>query len=62
MNPAELSQCRTELTGFRKVSFANVRVGVDQKVRVDVQLEVGDMTEAVEIQAEKDVQLCRAEQ
>ncbi len=41
-----------ELTGFRKVNLENVHVGVDQKVRVDVQLEVGNMAEAVEIQAE----------
>jgi hypothetical protein len=41
-----------EMSGFKKVSLANVRLGVDQKVRVDVKLELGAMTEAVEIQAE----------
>ena len=32
--------------------MANVHVGVDQKVRLDLKLEVGAMTESVEIQAE----------
>jgi len=42
----------SEVSGFKKVSLANVRLGVDQKVRVDLTLELGQMTEAVEIQAE----------
>jgi hypothetical protein len=50
--PTGTYSATAELTGFKKVSLANVHVGVDQKVRVDVQLEVGDMTEAVEIQAQ----------
>jgi hypothetical protein len=41
-----------EITGFKKQTLANVHVGVDQKVRIDLKLEVGDMTEAIEIQAE----------
>ena len=41
-----------EITGFKKVSKTNVLVGVDQKVRIDVALEVGGMEEIVEIQAE----------
>jgi hypothetical protein len=41
-----------EMSGFKSVSIANVRVGVDQRVRVNVTLELGQMTEAVEIQAE----------
>ena len=41
-----------EITGFKKVSKTNVLVGVDQKVRMDVALEVGGMEEIVEIQAE----------
>ena len=41
-----------ELSGFKKVSLANVHVGVDQKVRVDLKLDVGQMAESVTIQAE----------
>jgi hypothetical protein len=41
-----------EMSGFKKVTLANVHVGVDQKVRADLKLDLGEMTEAVEIQAE----------
>ena len=41
-----------ELTGFKKGSKTNILVGVDQRVRIDVALEVGGMEEIVEIQAE----------
>jgi hypothetical protein len=41
-----------ELTGFKKVSRTNVLVGVDQRVRIDLALELGAMSEVVEIQAE----------
>ena len=41
-----------EISGFKKVSKTNVLVGVDQKVRIDVALEIGGMEEIVEIQAE----------
>src|SRR5262245_30476974 len=41
-----------ELTGFKKVTLENIDVGVDQRVRVDVKLELGAMTEAVTITAE----------
>jgi len=41
-----------ELTGFKKASKTNVLLGVDQKVRMDLALELGAMTEVVEIQAE----------
>ena len=40
------------MSGFKKVSLANVRLGVDQKVRIDLTLELGQMSEMVEIQAE----------
>src|SRR2546423_14571506 len=39
-----------EMGGFKKVSIANVQVGVDQKVRTDLKLELGQMSEAVTIQ------------
>ena len=41
-----------EITGFNKLSKTNVLLGVDQKVRIDLALELGAMTEVVEIQAE----------
>jgi hypothetical protein len=41
-----------ELTGFKKVSKAGIRVGVDQRIRVDFALEVGAMSETVNITAE----------
>ena len=41
-----------EITGFKKSSNTNVLLGVDQKVRIDIALELGAMTEVVEIQAE----------
>ena len=41
-----------EMGGFKKTSMSNVHVGVDQKVRTDFKLELGQMTEAVTIQAE----------
>ena len=40
------------MSGFKKVSMANVHLGVDQKVKIDLKLDLGQMTESVEIQAE----------
>ena len=42
---------KAELTGFKTVTMTNVHLGVDQRVRVDPKLEVGAMTESVEIVA-----------
>src|SRR6266581_9790317 len=41
-----------EMSGFKKTSLSNVHLSVDQKVRTDFKLELGQMTEAVTIQAE----------
>jgi hypothetical protein len=41
-----------ELGGFRKVSLSNIHLGVDQKVRADLKLDIGQMTESVTIEAE----------
>src|SRR5438552_7605018 len=41
-----------EVSGFKKMTLDNVHVVVDQKVRLDLKLEIGQMTEAVTIQAE----------
>ena len=40
-----------EMKGFKKVSIAGVRLNVDQKARVDLKLDVGDITESVQVQA-----------
>jgi hypothetical protein len=40
-----------EISGFKSVSLSNVQVGVDSRVRADIKLEVGAMTESVEIVA-----------
>jgi hypothetical protein len=41
-----------EMTGFKTVTVSNIHVGVDQRVRINLAMELGQMTEAVEIQAE----------
>ncbi|MBI3696616.1 MAG: carboxypeptidase regulatory-like domain-containing protein, partial [Acidobacteria bacterium] len=40
-----------ELSGFKKVTFSNVELQVDQKARVDLALEVGAVTETVNVEA-----------
>jgi hypothetical protein len=40
-----------ELSGFKGIQMSNIRVGVDQRVRIDLRLEVGDMTESITIEA-----------
>jgi hypothetical protein len=41
-----------ELRGFKTLTQSNIAVGVDQKIRIDVKLEVGAMTESVSVTAE----------
>jgi hypothetical protein len=41
-----------EISGFKSVTLSNVQLGVDQRVRADIKLEVGAMTESVEIVAQ----------
>jgi len=41
----------TELTGFKTTTLSNIDIGVDQRVRMDVKLEVGAMTESVSVEA-----------
>lgn len=38
-----------EMSGFKKASLASVQLGVDQKARLDVKLEVGATSESVDI-------------
>ena len=40
-----------EMTGFKATALSNVQVGVDTRVRINVTLEVGQMTESVKIEA-----------
>ena len=41
-----------ESTGFKQLTLSNVEVGVDQRVRMDLKLDVGAMTDSVSITAE----------
>jgi Carboxypeptidase regulatory-like domain/TonB dependent receptor len=43
---------RVEATGFKAYEAASVQVGADQTVRVEAQLQVGDMTQSVEVSGE----------
>ena len=40
-----------ELSGFKSIQMSNIRVGVDQRVRIDLRLEVGEMSESITIEA-----------
>jgi Carboxypeptidase regulatory-like domain len=40
-----------EISGFKTVTMSNIDLGVDQRVRIDVTLEVGTVSEAVTIEA-----------
>ena len=40
----------TEMAGFKSMALSNVVVGVDQRVRMDLKLEVGAMTESVSVE------------
>jgi hypothetical protein len=50
LHPATYS-LTAEGKGFKKVSFTTVIVQVDQVTRVDIQLEIGEVTEVVEVAA-----------
>ncbi len=41
-----------EVTGFKTLALSNIELGVDQRARIDLKLEVGAMTESVNITAE----------
>ncbi len=50
--PTGTYRVAAELQGFKSTTLEGIRVGVDQRIRMDVQLEVGAMTESVEIVAQ----------
>jgi hypothetical protein len=41
-----------EATGFKTLTLSNIELGVDQRARMDLKLEVGSVSESVTIQAE----------
>src|SRR5262249_21330379 len=47
--PPGMYNVSCEMKGFKKVSLSGVRLNVDQKARVDLKLEVGDVTESVRV-------------
>ena len=49
--PPGLYSASAEMKGFKKVSVSGIRLNVDQKARVDLQLEVGEVTESIQVQA-----------
>ena len=40
-----------EVSGFKTLALSNIEVGVDQRARIDLKLEVGALTESVTIEA-----------
>ena len=40
-----------ELAGFKTMTLSNIELGVDQRARIDLKLEVGAMTETVSVEA-----------
>jgi hypothetical protein len=44
-----------ETQGFKKTSLSNLQLGVDQKVRADITLTLGAVTESIQVQAEAPV-------
>src|SRR3954463_11118818 len=40
-----------ELTGFKTLTLSNIELGVDQRARIDMKLDVGAMTESVSVEA-----------
>ncbi len=50
--PTGTYRVSANLAGFREVTVAGVHLGVDQKVRVDLKLGVGDRAETVDVQVE----------
>lgn len=49
--PPGMYNVSAELRGFKKVSLSGIRLNVDQKARVDLKLEIGDVTESIQVQA-----------
>jgi len=41
----------SEIAGFKALALSNIELGVDQRARIDLKLEVGAMTESVSVEA-----------
>ena len=41
----------SEMTGFKTLALSNIELGVDQRARINLKLEVGAMTESVNVDA-----------
>ena len=50
--PTGIYTVLAEMDGFKATALSQVEVGVDQRARIDVKLEVGAMTESVTIEAQ----------
>lgn len=50
--PTGVYTVMAEMDGFKATALSQIQVGVDQRVRIDVTLEVGAMTESVTIEAQ----------
>jgi Carboxypeptidase regulatory-like domain len=50
--PTGMYTVLAEMDGFKATALSNVELGVDQRARIDVKLEVGAMTESVTIEAQ----------
>ena len=48
--PPGMYSASAQMKGFKKVSLSGIRLNVDQKARVDLQLEVGEVTESIQVQ------------
>ena len=42
----------SEMSGFKALALSNIEVGVDQRVRINLKLDLGAMTESVSVKAE----------
>jgi hypothetical protein len=53
--PTGLYSLSVEMQGFKKTTLSNLQLGVDQKLRADVVLEIGAVTETVQVEAQAPV-------
>src|SRR5262245_27756956 len=53
--PPGVYSVSVEMRGFKKTTLAGLQLGVDQKLRADVTLEVGSVTEVVEVEGQAPV-------
>jgi hypothetical protein len=50
--PTGMYSLSVEMPGFKKTNLSNLQLGVDQKLRADVVLEIGAVTETVQVEAQ----------